>query len=250
MNTLPDAVILCGGAGLRLRAVTGDNPKSMAQVSGRPFLEVLLRQLQRYGFQRVILAVGFRATDIQSYFGEDFGGMQLQYSNESSPLGTGGALSNAARHLRSRDCLAMNGDSYTDVDLRRLTTAHANSGADVSLVAVPVDERGDVGSLVLDADDNVVEFAEKERSLFAQHLNAGVYVLSRELLDEIPRGSAVSLERELFPEWIRQGRRVKGFVHMGKCVDIGTPERYRTAQEVLAEVEIAAAGTGNEEYQA
>jgi NDP-sugar pyrophosphorylase family protein len=148
----------------------------------------------------------------------------------------------------------MNGDSYTDVNLLKFAAAHCVTGADVSVVLVPVDERGDVGSVVLDADNNVVQFAEKERSLFAQHLNAGIYMLSKEILHGIPPRFPLSLERELFPEWIREGRRIKGFVHSGRCVDIGTPERYRTAQDVLAEVEAGAtpaprASSMDEEYR-
>ena len=249
--TNTDAIVLCGGAGLRLRPVTGDGPKSMAQVSGRPFLETLLRQLERHGFQRTILAVGYRSTDIQSYFGDTFGGMDVEYSNELSPLGTGGAVRNAAALIESPACLVMNGDSYTDVDLRAFAAAHqTDSKADISLVVVPVDERGDTGSILLDADRNVVEFAEKERPAGAHHLNAGIYMLSREMLNGIPPGRPVSLERELFPKWIQEGRRVKAFVHAGKCVDIGTPERFQAAQEVLAEVEIAAEPAGEEECRA
>lgn len=247
---MTDAIILCGGAGLRLRPVTGDRPKSMAQVSGRPFLETLLRQLQRHGFQQAILAVGFGATAIQSHFGETFGGMDLKYSNELSPLGTGGAVRNAAGHVRLESCLVMNGDSYTDVDLRKFAGFHAESEADVSLVVVPVDDRGDTGSIVLDGDRNVVQFAEKERSLFAQHLNAGIYMLSREMLQDIPNGVTISLERDLFPEWIRRYRRIKGFVHSGKCMDIGTPERYQTAQEILAGAESTGPSDMDKEHRA
>lgn len=236
-----DAIILCGGAGLRLRPVTGDGPKSMAWVSGRPFLETLLRQLHRCGFLRVILAVGYAWTDIQSHFGESFCGMDVVYSNEASPLGTGGALRNAAGYVRSESCLVTNGDSYTDVDLAEFAAAHLEANADVSAVLVPVDERWDVGSVVIDADKNIVMFGEKDASPFAQYLNAGIYMLSREIMHGIQHGLPISLERELFPEWIREGRRVKGFVHSGRCVDIGTPERYRIAQEVLAEIEAAGA---------
>jgi mannose-1-phosphate guanylyltransferase len=245
-----DAIILCGGAGLRLRPVTGNGPKSMAQVAGSPFLEMPLRQLRRHGFQRVILAVGYAASAIQSHFGQSFSGMDIEYSEETSPLGTGGALSNAAPLVKSKNCLVMNGDSYTDVDLGRFAADHRESEADVSVVVVPVDDRGDVGSVVFDADRNVVQFAEKERSLFAQHLNAGIYILSRELLQGIQPGLTISLERELFPQWIREGRRVKGFVHSGKCVDIGTPERFRTAQEALAGREVAVTPGRDEECRA
>src|ERR1700733_82705 len=134
MSRTSDAIILCGGAGLRLRPVTGDGPKSMAQVSGRPFLETLLRQLERHGFQRVILAVGYAGSAIQSHFGETFGALHVEYSNELTPLGTGGAVGNAAELVRSESCLIMNGDSYTDADLQAFAKAYFDSKADISLV--------------------------------------------------------------------------------------------------------------------
>ena len=117
MPSTPDAILLCGGAGLRLRSVIGDAPKGMASVAGRPFLELLLRQLRRHGFERAILAVGYRKDVIQSHFGERAFGLHLAYSVESSPLGTGGALRNAADLIESDSVLIMNGDSYTDADL-------------------------------------------------------------------------------------------------------------------------------------
>ena len=115
---MPDAIVLCGGAGLRLRSVIGDAPKGMAAVAGRPFLELLLRQLRRHGFERVILAVGYQRDMIYSHFGESAFGLRLAYSVESSPLGTGGAVRNAADLVESESVLIMNGDSYTDADLQ------------------------------------------------------------------------------------------------------------------------------------
>jgi mannose-1-phosphate guanylyltransferase len=176
---LSDAIILCGGAGLRLRSVTGDRSKSTAEFSGHPFLERLLSQLLQYGFQRVILR-------------------------------------NVAAQVGSGSCLVMNGDSYTDVDLRVFVAAHREFRAHVSVVIVPVDGRGDAGSVLLDTDNNVVQFSEKERSILAFHLNAGI-MLSPEILYTTPPGLPISLERELFPEWIQQGRSVKGFIHSGKA---------------------------------
>jgi mannose-1-phosphate guanylyltransferase len=235
-----DVIILCGGAGLRLRPVTGDGPKSMAQVAGSPFLEMPLRQLRRHGFQRVILAVGYAASAIQSHFGQSFSGMDIEYSEEAAPLGTGGALSNAAPRVKSKDCLILNGDSYTDVDLGRFAADHRESEADVSVVIVPVDGRGDAGSILLGADNQVVKFAEKERPVLGAYLNAGIYLISKEILSRIPPERPVSLETELFPLWIRQGHKIQAYIHHGNCVDIGTPERYQTAQQVLASFEVKA----------
>jgi NDP-sugar pyrophosphorylase family protein len=245
VNPEMDAIILCGGAGLRLRPVVGTGPKSMASVSGRPFLELLLRQLQRYGFERAILAIGYRGAEIESHFGAKFGGMDLLYSNEISPLGTAGALRNAAAQVRSASCLAMNGDSYTAVDLAKFAAAHRASQADVSVVIAPVDERSDCGCIELDGAGNLVQFLEKAQSPAARYLNAGVYALALSRLIEMPAGVAISLEREMFPRWIRRGLKVKGFVYSGKCIDIGTPDRYRVANEVLAGAE-ALAGEARE----
>jgi NDP-sugar pyrophosphorylase family protein len=235
MSDIEDAVILCGGAGIRLRPVTGTAPKSMVNVSGRPFLEMLLSQLERSGFRRVILAIGYQGAAIQSHFGETFCGMDVEYSNELVPLGTGGALRNAAEHVRATSCVVMNGDSYTDVDLEKFAFAHSESKADLSVVVVAVDGRSDCGSVVVDHEGNVVHFLEKERTFSARHVNAGIYGLSREILFEIPAGCQISLEREIVPRWIGQRKCVKAFIHSGKCVDIGTPDRYRAAQETLAQ---------------
>src|SRR5262252_1483251 len=95
MPSTPDAIVLCGGAGLRLRSIISNAPKGMADIAGRPFLELLLRQLHRHGSRRVILAVGYGKNAIRSYFGDQAFGLHLVYSEEPSPLGTGGALRKA-----------------------------------------------------------------------------------------------------------------------------------------------------------
>lgn len=234
MHSTPDAIVLCGGAGLRLRTIIGAAPKPMATVADRPFLELLLRQLQRSGFRRVILAVGYQAAVIRSYFGPQAMGLDIAYSEESLPLGTGGALRKAVDLVESSSVLVMNGDSYTNVDLKSFAALHHQSNADVTVLAVAVDGRGDAGSLLIDADNMVKRFQEKGGGGEARHLNAGVYMMSRHLLFDIPTGLQVSLERELFPKWLRDGRQVRANVQEGPCLDIGTPERYRLAQDVLA----------------
>jgi D-glycero-alpha-D-manno-heptose 1-phosphate guanylyltransferase len=240
MPSVPDALLLCGGAGLRLRSITGGAPKGMANVAGRPFLELLIRQLRRHGFERVILAVGYRKDVIRSHFGERAFGLRLAYSSESSPLGTGGALRNAVELVRSESILIMNGDSYTDVDLGELVADYQETQAHASVVVVPADGRGDCGSVLLDGEGKLVGFEEKG-PFRASYINAGIYAVSRQLLCEIPAGVEVSLEQELLPQWLRQGKYIKGFVCWGRCVDIGTPERYRSAQDLLANAEVTPA---------
>ena len=240
MPSAPDAILLCGGAGLRLRSVIGKAPKGMAEVAGRPFLELLLRQLRRHGFERAILAVGYQKDAINSRFGEQAFGLHLAYSAELTPLGTGGALRNAADLVGSETALVMNGDSYTDADLYEFVVGHRESKADVSMVVVPTDGRGDCGSVLLDGNGKLASFEEKQGPFRGPYVNAGIYMVSRYMLCEIPPGLEVSLEKELLPRWLRQGKSIKGFVCFGPCVDIGTPERYRNAQDILANVEVEA----------
>jgi len=237
MRSAPDAILLCGGAGLRLRSVIGNAPKGMAVVAGRPFLELLLLQLRRHGFERAILAVGYQNDVIRSYFGDRAFGLDLTYSAEESPLGTGGALRNAAELVKSESVLVMNGDSHTDVDFKALLDSHREARADASVVVVPADGRGDGGSVRVDNSGRLVRFDEKQGGADSSYLNAGIYVLSRDLLSVIPSGVSVSLEQELFPRWLVERRDIRAFVHQGKCIDIGTPERYEVAQDVLASVE-------------
>jgi len=210
----------------------------MAKVFGRPFLEILLRQLSRYGFRHVILAAGYRADQIQNHFGDTAFGLRLSYSVEASPLGTGGALVQAAGLAESSSVLVMNGDSYVDADLRRFADSFQKRLADLSLMVVPSDGRTDAGTVVLDQNGMLTGFEEKKMEVATScYLNAGVYLIERRMLGDIPAGREISLEREIFPQWSQQGVRIAAYVHHGQCVDIGTPERFSIAQELLRDVE-------------
>jgi D-glycero-alpha-D-manno-heptose 1-phosphate guanylyltransferase len=237
MREIPDVIVLSGGFGLRLRGIIGDVPKPMAQIAGRPFLELLLRQLKRHGFSRVILSVGYKQEVIREHFGEEAFGLELVYSVEASPLGTGGALRESASHIRTATTLVMNGDSYTDVDLSSLVREHAGNAADVTVVVIP-ETRSDAGSVVLDPDCKVKSFAEKRQVPESRYLSAGIYMLSMNLLGAVPQGFKISLEEQLFPQWLAAGKSIEGFVYEGQCLDIGTPERYMKAQHALEKVEL------------
>jgi D-glycero-alpha-D-manno-heptose 1-phosphate guanylyltransferase len=218
--------------------MTGDVPKPMARIGRRPFLEILLQQLHRHRFERVILAVGYRRAVIREHFGEEFFGLKLLYSPEGSPLGTGGAVRNAVEWVESDAALVMNGDSYIDANLGACVAYHRASLADVSLVVAPIDGRDDCGAIHVETDGVLRGFAEKQGSTAAPYLSAGIYVMSPRILYDIPIGVQVSLETEMFPRWLAEGRSMRAFISPGPCVDIGTPERYRSAQSDLAAVEM------------
>jgi NDP-sugar pyrophosphorylase family protein len=236
MPEIPDVIILSGGFGLRLRGVIGETPKPMAPIAGRPFMELLLKQLKRHGFSRVILSVGYKQEVIREYFGEEVFGLELLYSIETSPLGTGGALRKAASYIRTETALVMNGDSYTDADLSRLVREHAGNNADVTVVVIP-ETRSDAGSVVLDRNAKVKTFAEKRLVPESRYLSAGIYMLNRGLVGTIPTAAKISLEEQLFPEWLADGKSIDAFISEGPCTDIGTPERYQKAQDVLEKME-------------
>lgn len=238
MQHLPDVLVLCGGLGTRLRSITGESPKSMVAIAGRPFLELLLRQLERYGFRRVILAVGYQSEMIRAHFGTSLGSLAIAYSEEHMPLGTAGAIRNALWLVESDPVLVANGDSYTDADLSVFVKRHLEESADASIMLVPADERSDCGTVMLDAAGHVTRFDEKRSISASRYINAGIYVLAKKLIETIPAGVQVSIEREVFPDWIARGASLKGYVHEGSCLDIGTPERLQSAQVMLSSAEV------------
>ncbi len=237
MPSAVDAIVLCGGAGLRLRSVTGDAPKSLTSIGGRPFLDILLSQLRRHGFQHVILAVGYQRELIRSHFDNRAHDISLEYSIESTPLGTGGALRNAVDFVQSDSVLIMNGDSYTDADLSGFVADYCEAKADLSVLVVPTDGRVDCGLVSVDPGGGVLGFKEKQSATGTQYVNAGIYMVTKSILCEIPPNQRVSLEEELFPRLLAEGKNIRAFHHSGRCIDIGTPERYLNAQETLASVE-------------
>jgi NDP-sugar pyrophosphorylase family protein len=208
----------------------------MATVNGRPFLELILKQLKRNGFSRIVLSVGYKHEVIREYFGDEAFGLKLVYSVETSPLGTGGALRQALDHIESQDVVVLNGDSYTNADLNGLVTSHRASKAAVTIVVIP-DFRPDAGSIVVDQNYGIKNFAEKRFVPEARFLSAGIYVLGKSLIGTIPPEKKISLEQETFPEWLTEGHDMRAFVCHSPCIDIGTPDRYLEAQKSLNQME-------------
>lgn len=232
--------ILAGGLGTRLRSVVSDRPKVLATVRGKPFLVYLLDQLLGAGVGRVVLLTGYRGEQIEAEFGSRYRDLSLAYSNETSPLGTAGALRLALAKLYpvsspavngARDgVLVLNGDSYCDTDLRRFRAFHEHARADASLVLAQVQDTSRFGKVETTPKHRLARFLEKQEAGGAGSINAGIYLINRELIEEIPDGRPVSIEREMFPAWLRT-RTLLGFGSEGAFLDIGTPESYRAAEE-------------------
>jgi dTDP-glucose pyrophosphorylase/histidinol phosphatase-like enzyme len=226
---MTDAFILAGGLGTRLRSVMPDDPKVLAPAAGRPMLAHLLDQLAEAGFSRVVLGTGYLADKIEVAFGPSFRGMELIYSRESAPLGTGGALRHAARHFRGGDVLVLNGDSYVAVHLPTFLAWHRARRADVSILLTAVSDPGRYGAVEIGAGGRITAFHEKSARVSGRAwINAGVYVASRAAVEGIAADRSVSLEREVLAD---ERLALYGYPGGGAFLDIGVPESLARAEE-------------------
>jgi len=237
------AIVLVGGEGTRLRPLTLTQPKPAIRLTDRPFIRLMIDWLAHHGVDEVVMACGFRAELLRSALGDgDVGGVRIRYTEEPEPLGTAGPLRLAAdQGLLSDRFLALNGDVLADLDLTALQRAHRESEARATLALYPVDDPTGYG-LVRRAGGpaapgappaspggEVEEFLEKPEpdQIRTDEISAGAYVLERALLDLVPAGRAVSIEREVFPRLVGEG--LYGHRLEGYWMDIGTPERYLQA---------------------
>ncbi|MBA2240517.1 MAG: NDP-sugar synthase [Solirubrobacterales bacterium] len=225
------ALILVGGQGTRLQPLTLTTPKPAVPLVDRPFIAYMLDWLASHGIDDVIMACGFRAADLRSALGDRAAsGARISYLEESEPLGTAGPVRLAADEglLAERFCV-LNGDLLTDIDLSRTIAAHAEHEATATISLHPVDDPAPFGLVRRSDAGEVTDFLEKPdpSEIDTDEVNAGVYVLEREIVERIPSGRSVSIEREVFPGLIGQG--VYGVRLDGYWVDIGTPERYLQA---------------------
>lgn len=226
------AAILVGGLGTRLRAQVPDRPKALVEIAGRPFLSYQLDQLAAAGVETAVLCTGYRGEQIRAAFGDAYRELRLLYSQEPTPRDTAGALRFALPLLGSAAVLVMNGDSLCAADLDACWRRYQAQGVDASMLVTHVLDASRYGRVRLNRQGRIVRFEEKSARQAAGWINAGVYVLSRRLIERLPPGRAVSLEREVFPRLAREGR-LSGSRSRGRFLDIGTPESYRLAERFI-----------------
>jgi mannose-1-phosphate guanylyltransferase len=222
-----DAVILVGGLGTRLRPLTLSAPKPMLPTAGVPFLTHLISRIRDAGVSHVVLGTSYRAEVFEKHFGDGAElGVELEYVVETEALGTGGGIRNVADVLRGDTVLVFNGDNLIGVDLKAFLATHDETGADVTLCLQRVPDPRAFGCVPTDADGRVTAFLEKDPNPVSDQINAGLYAFRRSIIDTIPTGRAVSVERETFPSLLASGAKVVGHLNDGYWRDFGTPADF------------------------
>lgn len=230
---MTEAILLVGGKGTRLRPLTVHTPKPMVPAAGVPFLTHQLARARAAGVEHIVLATSYLAEVFEPYFGDGSAlGLHLEYVTEQEPLGTGGAIRNVASRLHSAPddpVLIFNGDILTGLDIAALVGTHRTSGADVSLHLTRVEDPRAFGLVPTDDTGRVTAFLEKPQTpeeIVTDQINAGAYVFNRSVIDTIPVGRPVSVERETFPGLLADGAHLQGMVDSTYWLDLGTPQAF------------------------
>lgn len=226
---MTEAVLLVGGQGTRLRPLTINTPKPMLPVAGVPFTVHQITRARDAGVTRIVLGTSYRADVFRSFIERSDLGIEVVIATEDEPLGTGGAIRHAMEHLTGGPddpVLVFNGDVLSGLDIAGLVEQHQQAQSDVTLYLTPVDDPRAYGLVPTDADGRVTQFLEKPQTpeeIITDQINAGCYVFRRAVIDSIPAGRPVSVERETFPGLLASGARVGGVVDRGYWLDLGTP---------------------------
>jgi D-glycero-alpha-D-manno-heptose 1-phosphate guanylyltransferase len=225
-----EAVVLAGGLGTRLRGVLADDPKAMAPVAGRPFIDWLLDALNDAGIGRVVLAVGHRRERLMDHVGSRHGQLVVDYSVEESPQGTGGALRQAVELVRTPDVLVLNGDTFVDLDVGTMLATHRSVGTGLTMGVREVDDVGRFGALDIQGG-RVTGFAGTPRA-GAGWVNGGTYIIGEAVRPWLRRPTPYSLEADVLKPYVERWG-AAAHVLAGTWIDIGVPDDLRRAQRLL-----------------
>lgn len=220
------AVLLAGGLGTRLRPVVNDRPKPMADVCGRPFLEYLIEELKKHNITNLVMAVGYKGNHIEEYFADgDKFGVHIQYSYETEPLGTAGAIKNAEQYLSESEFFVLNADTFYQAVYTDVLDLFKENHADMVLVLRKVDDISRYGS-VRTEQNRIKAFNEKISEQRPGLINGGIYLMKKDILKLIPHKTKCSLENDIIPELLSKEKSLMAVVNEGYFIDIGIPSDY------------------------
>ncbi len=230
------AVVMAGGEGSRLRPITANRPKPLVPVGNRPIMAHILDLLSRHGVKDVVVTLHYLADEIQSYFddGSDFG-VNLEYSIEDTPLGTAGSVKKAEDLLKEGTFFIISGDALTDCDLTKALEFHRSKKSLATIVLYRVPNPLEFGVVITDDDGRIVRFLEKPSwsEVFSDTVNTGIYILEPEIFELMEQGKNYDWSQSIFPELLREGKPIYGYVMEDYWCDVGTLQLYREAQEHL-----------------
>jgi len=224
-----EAIVLAGGFGTRLQKVVNNVPKPMAPINDKPFLFYLLKFLQKNSIDRVILSVGYKWEIIKEYFGEKFDNIDLIYSIENEPLGTGGAIKKALNYLENDQSYVLNGDTFFNISLNEL---RLNKNSKIILALKKMQNFDRYGNVKIDKNENIIAFEEKK---FTENgnINGGIYFLRKNIFDEFDLPESFSFEKFLEDNYKKLN--AKGTVFDDYFIDIGIPTDYEKAKKDFSE---------------
>ncbi len=223
------AVIMAGGEGKRLKPVSGDTPKPLVKLCGRPVMEHIILLLKKHGITDICAALKYRPEVIMSYFGDGEGlGVKICYRVENEPLGTAGGVKNCADFYKNEDFLVISGDAACDFDLTRLIEAHRKRKSAVTLALYPHSTPLRYGLALCDGEGCIRSFTEKPdwRRVVTNLVNTGIYVVSPRAMELVPEGAPFDFAKDLFPALLAQGQTLSGCPLDGYWCDIGTPKSF------------------------
>ncbi|MFD0697829.1 nucleotidyltransferase family protein [Paenibacillus sp. GCM10027628] len=225
-----EAIILAGGQGTRLRPIISDIPKPMAPIGDKPFLNLVMDYLCEQGIHRVILSTGYKHEVIEAYYRSEYRGMSITYSVEEEPLGTGGGILKASQYVKSNDVVIINGDTLFQANLKDMYAIHTEFQSDVTM-ALKIMNNFDRYGAVKTLGQRVIGFEEK-KYVESGFINGGVYLVRLSTLRNLILPERFSFEKDFLERYIHE-LSMHAYVSDANFIDIGIPEDYRLAQEVL-----------------
>jgi len=227
---IDEAIVLAGGLGTRLQTIVKDTPKPMAEVAGKPFLDYIMSYLYKNSIRKVVLAVGYKYEVIQAYFDNPLNnwGIDIKFSIENEPLGTGGGIYNAFKFIEGQHAFVINGDTYFDVPLQQMVHQFEKKSAEMVFALKKLQNAQRYGSVKCADDGRILSFSEKVNDDSAT-INGGIYIMKKLLTERFPMSGKFSIEEQLFQNKLSLIL-AYGEIYPGKFIDIGIPEDFNRAQ--------------------